>query len=145
MTKTALIALLAMWGVGTCTPVFAQDTEAADEMTTEADADDSVDPLVNTVWIRSDQGVDGLPGVMQVFLADGTLLSDSCWETYRLSQWQKLSATSISWDEDGMTIAADIVSVTADELVLNLKLIGGDEEQRFAPASVPYVCPDMVR
>ena len=145
MTKTALIALLAMWGVGTCTPVFAQDPEAADAMTTEAKAEDMSDPLTNKVWIRSDQGADGLPGVKQIFLADGTLVSDSCWETYRLSQWQKLSETEISWDEDGMTIAADIVSVTANELVLNLKLTGGDEEQRFAPATIPYVCPDMKR
>ncbi len=43
-----------------------------------------------------------------------------------------------------MDIKADIASLSADELVLSLKLIGGDvEEQRYTPASVPYVCPDM--
>ena len=80
---------------------------------------------------------------MHIFLADGTLVSDSCWETYRLSTWHQVSDTEISWEEDGMTISADIASLSADELVLNLKLVGGAEEQRFAPASVPYLCPDM--
>lgn len=84
-----------------------------------------------------------MPGSMQIFLADGTLVSDSCWETYRLSNWQQVSDTEISWDEDGMTINAEIASLTPEELVLNLKLIGGDQEQIFVPASVPYLCPDM--
>ena len=42
-----------------------------------------------------------------------------------------------------MTINADIHSLTPTELVLNLRLVGGDEEQRFVPATVPYLCPDM--
>jgi hypothetical protein len=80
---------------------------------------------------------------MHIFLADGTMVSDSCWETYRLSNWSQVSETAISWDEDGMTINADIHSLTETELVLNFKLVGGDEEQRFVPATAPYVCPDM--
>ena len=96
------------------------------------------------VWVRTDADP-ALPGPMQIFLEDGTLVSDSCWETYRLSKWQQESETSISWDEDGMTIAADIASLTADELVLNLRLGSETQEQRFAVATVPYVCPDMVK
>jgi hypothetical protein len=53
-------------------------------------------------------------------------------------------AKSVQWDEDGTTIAADITSLTPEELVLTLKLKGGTtEEQRFAPAQVPYLCPDI--
>lgn len=139
-TKAAIFALMTVWGVGTCTvvPAVAQETEPAAEET-EAREDN---PLLNRVWVRQD-GSDALPGVMHIFLADGTMVSDSCWETYRLSSWQQLSDTEIAWDEDGMTINAEIASLTSDELVLSLKLVGGDEEQRFAPASVPYVCPDM--
>ena len=88
---------------------------------------------------------DALPGPMQIFLADGTLVSDSCWETYRLSKWQQVSDTAISWDEDGMTINADIASLSDSELVLNLKLGSETQEQRFVSATVPYVCPDMVK
>ncbi|MCS6759651.1 MAG: hypothetical protein MO852_12395 [Candidatus Devosia euplotis] len=84
-----------------------------------------------------------LPGPMQIFLADGTLVTDSCWETYRLSKWEQVSDSAISWDEDGMTINADIANLIDTELVLNLKLGGDMLEQRFTTADVPYVCPDM--
>ena len=42
-----------------------------------------------------------------------------------------------------MEITADIVTLTADELVLSLKLTDGDLEERYTPATVPYVCPDI--
>ena len=138
-TKAAIIALLSVWGVGTCVtmPALAQDTED----TTDEEAD-RANPLLNKVWVRSDAS-DSLPGPMQIFLADGTLVTDSCWETYRLSKWQQVSDTAIAWDEDGMTINADIASLTETELVLSLKLGSDVLEQHFTTASVPYVCPDM--
>ncbi|WP_240229794.1 hypothetical protein [Devosia lacusdianchii] len=140
-TKAAVIALLSVWGVGTCAviPAMAQETEDA----TDDDGDRS-NPLLNKVWVRADTD-ESLPGPMQIFLADGTLVTDSCWETYRLSKWQQVSDSAISWDEDGMTIDADIASVSDTELVLNLKLGSEVQEQRFVTATVPYVCPDMPR
>jgi hypothetical protein len=144
-TKAAIIALMSVWGVGTCAVVPTMAQEASD--TTEDAMDDSGDranPLLNKVWIRADTD-EAQPGPMQIFLADGTLVSDSCWETYRLSKWQQVTETSISWDEDGMVINADIASVSDTELVLNLKLGGEVQEQRFTTATVPYVCPDMVK
>lgn len=137
-TKAAIIALLSVWGVGTaaCLPASAEEAAIEDE-------DDSDNPLINKVWVM--QGDAASPGAMQIFLPDGTLVSDSCWETYRLSKWQQVSDTAISWEEDGMTINADISSLTADELVLSLKLGKDVVEQRFAPAVVPTVCPDIPR
>ena len=142
-TKAAILALMTAWGVGACTtlPSLAQEAEAVTEKAAEGEGGN---PLLNRVWVMQGDA-DALPGVMHIFLADGTLVSDSCWETYRLSTWQQVSDTEISWEEDGMTISADITSVSEAELVLNLKLVGGAEEQRFAPAQVPYVCPDMPR
>ncbi|WP_193335269.1 hypothetical protein [Devosia beringensis] len=142
-TKAAIIALLSVWGVGTCVtlPAMAQDTQNAEEDSADEDADRS-NPLLNKVWVRSDADA-ALPGPMQIFLADGTLVSDSCWETYRLSKWQQVSDSAISWDEDGMTINADIATLTETELVLSLKLGSDVLEQRYVTASVPYVCPDM--
>lgn len=139
-TKAAIFALMTVWGVGTCAaiPTMAQEAEPVAEE--DEAGEDSL--LLNRVWVQQD-GDPALPGVMHIFLADGTMVSDSCWETYRLSKWQQVSETEISWNEDGMVITADIASLTPDELVLNLKLLGGDEEQRFAPADVPYLCPDM--
>lgn len=139
-TKAAIFALLSVWGVGTCAavPSMAQEAEPATEAS-EASTDNL---LLNRVWMREGDA-SALPGVMHIFLADGTMVSDSCWETYRLSTWSQVSETAISWDEDGMTINADIHSLTPDELVLNLKLAGGDEEQRFVPATAPYLCPEL--
>jgi hypothetical protein len=142
-TKAAIIALMSVWGVGAATlPAQAQDAKDVEDATD--DIGEAANPLLNKVWVRTDADP-SLPGPMQIFLGDGTLVSDSCWETYRLSKWQQVSETAISWDEDGMTINADISSVSATELVLSLKLGSDVQEQHFALASVPYVCPDMVK
>lgn len=139
-TKAAIIALLSLWGVGTCAavPALAQDSAITDD---EAEGEDN--RLLNKVWVQQDEGA--AKGTAQIFLSNGTLVSDSCWETYRLSKWQQVSATEISWEEDGMPITADITSLTDTELVLTLHLVSEDVEQRFAVAEVPYVCPDMPR
>lgn len=143
-TKAAILALITAWGVGAAgtMPVMAEDTEVPQVEEAAAGEDDNL--LLNRVWVRQDD-TSGMPGGMHIFLADGTLVSDSCWETYRLSRWQQVSETEIAWEEDGMTINADISSLTENELVLTLKLLHGDEAQTFAPALVPYVCPDMER
>jgi hypothetical protein len=135
-TKAAIIALLSVWGVGTC----ALPGAAADDAVSQES--ERTNPLLNKVWVRTDADP-ALPGPMQIFLSDGTLVSDSCWETYRLSKWQQVSDTAISWEEDGMTISADITRLSDDELVLNLKLGTEVEEQHFTPAAIPYVCADM--
>lgn len=134
-TKTALMALFAIWGVGTSAglPALAQD--AAD------DDRQNVPGLTDRVWSKADDG--GLPSDIRIFLSDGTLVQDSCWETHRLSQWRLVSPTEVSWNEDGMDINADIVTLSESELVLNLKLVNETVEQHFVPAEVPYLCPDM--
>jgi hypothetical protein len=55
------------------------------------------------------------------------------------------SDTGFSWNEDGMDIAAEIVSVSAESLVLSLKLGNDAIEERYSAAGVPFVCPDMPR
>ena len=100
------------------------------------------DEFTDRVWWRTDQG--SAPGAMQVFLSNGTLISDSCFETYRLSSWRQ-DGDAITWSEDGAEISARVASVGAAELVLRVSLTGGEEEQHFSAATVPYVCPDMPR
>ena len=137
-SKAALFALLTLWGVGSsaCLPAMAEEVTAA---TTE---DGRIDKpgLVDRVWTKADGD---LPGVMRIFLSDGTLVQDSCWETHRLSQWQLTSDTALSWNEDGMEIAADIVSLSDAELVLSLKLGGGAVEETYIGATTPFLCPDL--
>jgi hypothetical protein len=98
--------------------------------------------FTDRVWLRADAG--SAPGAMQIFLSDGTLISDSCFETYRLSSW-RLDGDQLAWSEDGVDIRASVASVDSDALTLRLMLRGGEEEQRFTAAAVPYVCPDMPR
>jgi hypothetical protein len=139
-TRTALFALLAMWGVGSaaCLPVMAEDAVAEDAMANTSPAKRS---FTNRVWVKEDSG--DLPGVMRIFLSDGTLVQDSCWETHRLSEWKMTSDTGVTWNEDGMDISADIVSVSSSNLVLSLKLGAEAVEERYTAADVPYVCPDI--
>jgi hypothetical protein len=139
-TKTALFALLAAWGVGSaaCVPAVAEDAPALED----EDASPAKRSLTNKVWVKAGAD-DQLPGVMRIFLSDGTLVQDSCWETHRLSEWKMVSDTAVSWNEDGMDIAADIVSLSDADLVLNLKLGNDTVEERYTLAEVPYVCPDI--
>ncbi|MDP1731299.1 MAG: hypothetical protein Q8L54_09020 [Devosia sp.] len=139
-SKAALFALLAMWGVGsayTVMPVLAEEAASEDR----ADHSPAKRSFSNRVWVKADTG--DLPGVIRIFLSDGTLVRDSCWETHRLSQWRMTSDTGFSWNEDGMDIAAEIVSVSASDLVLSVNLGGHAVEERYTAAAVPYVCPDM--
>jgi len=137
-SKAAIFALLSLWGVGVapCLPAYADDATPSEQ----ASDDDGAD-LTDRVWVKA--GESELPGVIKIFLSDGTLVQDSCWETHRLSAWQRAGDHAVTWNEDGMDIKADIVTLSADELVLSLKLIGGDVEERYVPATVPYLCPDM--
>ena len=139
-TKAALLALLALWGIGgaVALPAMAQERVPTEET---ADGAPLKRSLANRVWVKTDS--DDLPSVIRIFLSDGTLVSDSCWETHRLSPWEMTSSTSLKWTEDGMDIAADIVSVSAQQLVLRLNLAGGAVEEQYQAADVPYVCPDI--
>ena len=140
--KTALFALLCMWGIGSgAVPALSQGTTAAESEEEVAESQEL--RFTDRVWVRADAD-SGLPGPMQVFLSDGTLVTDSCWETYRLSAWTQVGERTLRWSEDGMEIGAEIVSMTAIELVLRLD-VGGGMVQRFVAAEVPYVCPDMER
>ena len=140
-SRTALFALLAMWGVGPSLPTQAIAEEAA----TEAITDHT--PLnrsfANRVWVKT--GSDDLPGVIRIFLSDGTLVQDSCWETHRLSKWAMTGDADLSWNEDGMDIAASIISVNSSELHLQLQLGSEKVDEYYTTATVPYVCPDMPR
>lgn len=54
--------------------------------------------FVGTIWISTDPSA--APGTLRIFLPDGTLLMDSCGETYRLARWQAIDERRIEWHED---------------------------------------------
>ncbi len=82
---------------------------------------------------------------MRIFLADGTLVMDSCWETYRLATWRWESDRVLVWQEDAMEVRAEVVQVGPEDLVLRLALAGGSQDEHYRAAAVPYLCPDMKR
>ena len=126
-----------------CRSGWADDNTTSKSQTD--DDDDAADDLTNRVWVKS--GENDLPGIIKIFLSDGTLVQNSCWETHRLSAWQMTDAKSVSWNEDGDDIKADIVSLSADELVLSLKLRGGAVEEHYRPPPSPpsaRICPSVI-
>ncbi len=96
--------------------------------------------ITGTVWISTDPSA--APGTLRIFLADGTLVMDSCGETYRLARWAPAGPRRIAWDEDGARIEADVVEATADTLLLRLHLRSETRDEPYRAASVPSVCSD---
>jgi hypothetical protein len=99
--------------------------------------------LVGKVWLSTDPSAS--PGTLRIFLPDGTLVMDSCFETYRLARWQALDNRRIEWHEDTARIEAEITSLSAERLQLRLRLVGESKEEAYRPAQIPFVCPDLPR
>jgi hypothetical protein len=109
--------------------------------TIEIDGLRQVPPFVDRVWLSTDRAA--APGTIRVFLPDGTLVLDSCVETYRLARWTAIDANRIAWDEDGARIEAEIRQVSPDELEIRLHLVKEVKEERYRLAAVPYVCAEL--
>lgn len=135
----ALLATLlaACGGAPTPAPTATPASSAASVTPPE---DRSQLPFVGKVWMASMPG--SALGSMLIFLPDGTLVMDSCFETYRLSKWG-MAGERVRWLEDTIPIEADIKVIRNNELRLR---IGGMEQERvYVTASVPYTCPSMPR
>jgi hypothetical protein len=103
----------------------------------------SRDALVNKVWVSTDPSAS--TGTFRIFLSNGTLVMDSCGETYRLSAWKRLDDRRVEWTEDGIRIGAEIAQLTPDRLRLRIRLRGETRGESYRLATVPTVCPDMPR
>lgn len=96
--------------------------------------------FIGRVWRSTARG--GPLGSILVFLPDRTLLMDSCFETYRVSKWGVVG-NHIRWLEDTIPIEAEVVTPSADELILRIE--GQDRDQTYIAMTDPYTCPDMPR
>ena len=101
------------------------------------------DPIAEKVWMLTDS--DDLPGVMRVFLSDGVMLQNSCWETYRLSSWRRAPDGRIVWTEDGRDIAATADVDAGGVLTFRIDLGGEERVETYRRAEAPFVCPDFPR
>ena len=91
------------------------------------------DRLVGKVWVATDPSA--APGTIRIFLADGTLVMDSCGETYRLSEWKRIDDRHVEWTEDGVSIRAEVTALTADRMRLTLKLKSEAKDETYRLAT----------
>jgi hypothetical protein len=97
--------------------------------------------FVGKIWVSVTPGHPR--GTILVFLPNKSFLRDSCFETFRVSEWGLISDTRIRWREESVPIEAEFSQPTSDELVL--KPVGTNRQENYVLISVPYVCPDMPR
>jgi len=97
--------------------------------------------FVGKTWLAADPTA--AQGTIRLFLADGTLLMDSCFETYRLARWESLDARRIAWQEDTARIEAEVDDTTPGQLRLRLQLKQEIKEELYRLAATPFVCPDV--
>jgi ribosomal-protein-alanine N-acetyltransferase len=98
--------------------------------------------LVGPAWVASDTAA--APGSVRVFLPNGTVLSTSCVETYRIDPWRRVNADSAVVTEDGVEIPVAFTAA-GDTLTLRTTLVGGETVRTSAPTSadVPYLVPPI--
>ncbi len=109
--------------------------------TSSANDDPPMPSFVGRIWISVTSGAPR--GSIVVFLPNKTMLRDSCFETFRVSEWGIISDTRIRWREDTIPIEAEYVQPSPEELIL--KPIGTNRQETYVSISVPFVCPDMPR
>ncbi len=141
-TGLTLLALLLLCGCRTDAAAPAAPAPGNDDPTPVASATSAAPSFVGKAWVGEGSG--DLPGVLRIFLPDGTLVMDSCWETYRLAEW-RMDGGRLVITEERMEIPAEVLSASDAELRLRLTLVDGTKEETYRPAPVPYVCPDMPR
>jgi hypothetical protein len=96
--------------------------------------------FVGKAWLSTDPSA--APGTLRIFLPDGTLVMDSCGETYRLARWRAIDERRIEWQEDTARIEAEVTQVSPDQLQLRLHLVRELNDENYRLAQVPFVCPD---
>ena len=90
-------------------------------------------PFVGKTWLSTDSSAPR--GTIRIFLPDGTLLMDSCGETYRLARWTSMTPTRIAWEEDTARIEADVTQAAADVLELRLQLEERGKGRTLSPGA----------
>jgi hypothetical protein len=133
--KAAAVTLLLVLPVA-CGPPRADRVPVGQDTTCQP-------PFVGKAWLSTDPTAS--PGTLRIFLSDGTLLMDSCGETYRLARWRAIDDRRLEWTEDTARIEAQITRLTDDELQLRLQLVGAVKNETYRLARPPYLCPDLPR
>ena len=110
-----------------------------------ASPDAAVEPapterFANIAWAQDDPAA--APGSFRIFLADGSLVMDSCYETYRVARWRATGAATLAWMEDASVIAARIEDLTDDRMTLVLTLANEEATRSFTRIKGEILCPE---
>jgi hypothetical protein len=88
--------------------------------------------FVNKVWrVQSSSSIE--PGMLYVFLSDGTLVISSPHGTPSLGTWKPAGA-GLTMIEDGRSYPVDVLKLSADEFRIMINNPGDAVEIAFAPA-----------
>ena len=147
IASLAVLVTVAFLGAAACSKqespaqTAAPPPPATSSAETKEELGQPADPrFIGKIWVSTTPGHSR--GSLMIFLPDRSLLMDSCFETYRISQWGA-EGDRIRWIEDTIPIEATISLPNENEL--RLQLAGQDRVQSYVTATVPYVCPDMPR
>jgi hypothetical protein len=107
-------------------------TNRPDQRTTATAGAPAPTSFVNRVWrVASSSSVD--PGVLYVFLSDGTLVISSPHGTPALGTW-KQAGSGLVMIEEGRPYRVDVLKLSADEFRIMINNPGNAVEIAFVPA-----------
>jgi hypothetical protein len=107
--------------------------------------------LFEKIWRVTDATTEPAFGSLYVFLPNGTLLSTSCGETYRISTWmvpdREIPDVLEVTEDSEVAYTAEILELTSTTLRLRQNLVRSGEtvEVTFAAVEEEFVCPDLPR
>ena len=138
----ALLAMLALCACGGGSPPPPPPPAAANPPPPTAGATGTDEPanpaFIGRIWRSSTSG--NALGTIVIFLPDRTMLMDSCFETFRVTQWG-VAGNHIRWLEDTIPIEAEVITPSPNELTLRIP--GRDRDQTYVAMTDPWTCPDM--
>ncbi|WP_287127414.1 hypothetical protein [Candidatus Cyanaurora vandensis] len=114
-----------------CTAQFVPVAHAADETARPA--------FINKVWQVS-KSSSTAPGLLYVFLSDGTLVLASPNSKPALGKWKHADG-SLTIIEEGISYPVDILKLSKDELKIKIKGPGEPIESTLVPAEEPLPLP----
>ncbi|WP_416670479.1 hypothetical protein [Egbenema bharatensis] len=107
--------------------------------------------LFEKIWLVTEATTEPAFGSLYVFLPNGTLLSTSCGETYRIATWlvpDREIPDVLEVTEDGeVAYRAEFLELTSTTLRLRQDLVRSGEtvEVTFTAVEEEFVCPDLPR
>jgi hypothetical protein len=104
--------------------------------------------LIGKVWTLTKSPSEPPPGSIYVFFANGTLLEDSCVETYRIATWTqdpRAPHTLHVTEDHHPAFTATILQLTPNLLLLRQRFVRSHESREITLTSVPgeASCPEL--